>query len=175
MVAKHRSAVLYSTRRHEGNDYFACSRLNGRRSTLGFVGDEICAGWDSIAHFHFVGAFLAYVRSGSDCAGVSSYDQLRRLDLRTGAQASFPASDEESSLVLTLRLRSDGALAWLTDVGFDDNDDATALQLWAAGPAGRAQLLDRSENAHAIPRGSLVLSPGSLAWTKDGAPATATV
>jgi hypothetical protein len=29
--------------------------------------------------------------------------------------------------------------------------------------------------AHAIPRGSLVLSPGSLAWTKDGAPATATV
>ena len=77
--------------------------------------------------------------------------------------------------MLTLRLRSDGALAWLTDVGFDDNDDPTALQLWAAGPAGRAQLLDSAENAHAIPRGSLVLSPGLLAWTKDGAPATAPV
>ena len=175
VVAKHRSAVLYITRGHQGNDYFACSRLNGRRSKLGFVGDEICDGWDNIAHFHFVGAFLAYVRSGSDCAGVSSYDQLGRLDLRTGAQASFRASDEESSLVLTLRLRSDGALAWLTDVGFDDNDDPTALQLWAAGPAGRAQLLDSAENAHAIPRGSLVLSPGLLAWTKDGAPATAPV
>jgi hypothetical protein len=175
VVAKHRSAVLYVTRGHHGNDYFACSRLNGRRSRLGFVGDEICDGWDTIAHFHFVGPFLAFVRSGSDCAGVSSYDQLRRLDLRTGAQATFRASDEESSLVLTLRLRSDGALAWLTDVGFDDNDDPTALQLWAAGPAGRGQLLDSSENDHAIPRGSLVLSPGSLAWTKDGAAATATV
>ena len=29
VVAKHRSAVLYITRGHQGNDYFACSRLNG--------------------------------------------------------------------------------------------------------------------------------------------------
>src|SRR5262249_35908082 len=36
VVAKHRSAVVYATRGHGGNDSFACSRLNGRRSKLGF-------------------------------------------------------------------------------------------------------------------------------------------
>jgi hypothetical protein len=86
------SALVYVGRHaNGGRDYFACSRLSGRRSRLGFAGDEICAGWDEIAHFHFVGPFLAFVRSGSYCVGESSYDQLARTDLRSGARTIFHA------------------------------------------------------------------------------------
>jgi hypothetical protein len=135
------------------------------------VGDEICAGWDDIAHFHFVGPFLAFVRSGSDCVGESSYDQLARVDLRSGARTIFHASDFENSQVLTLRLRSDGALACLAEVGETERD--SMLELWGAGPAGRAQVLDRPDDAHAIARASLVLGPAGLSWTNAGVPAAA--
>jgi hypothetical protein len=173
---KRSTGVVYSVRKRKrssgpGRAWFACSKVVGKRVSLGFVADEPCTDLDSVERPTIAGRYLAFVTTTSDCTGQSGNADVHLVDLNTAravAAVGATTSSEPSSVSVTaLALRADGALAFITNV---DNDYTPIKPWWVyAGDAAGVRALDSSDQ----PLTGLTLTDTTAAWTNNGQPKSA--
>jgi hypothetical protein len=161
----------------KGRSYFACSAPSGRRTSLGFVADEFCAGLDSVGPYSAAGPYLAYADAYLGCDGNSQYAEVYLLDLRGGKTAKVSdaagSSDDVSTArrpVTAIATRPDGAMAWIVDTLNIDTDQPGVFEVWVDDAAGRRQV-DKGTD---VARAPLMLTD-TATWMKGGTSASAPV
>ena len=168
------TVVVYSYRKRDrqagpGRAWVACSKLAGKRISLGFVADEPCTTLDAVEGLRLAGSYLAYVTETSDCTGENGDASVNLVDLKAArlvASAGATSDSLPNSVTITeLSLRADGALAWIAHV------DSERLQPWLvyAGDSSGVRALDSSDT----PLTALTMPDGSVAWTNAGQPRSA--
>jgi hypothetical protein len=166
------SAVVYSVRRKRraggGRQFFACSRLTARKTSLGTVRDP-CSGLAALTPFVTAGPYLAYAGSGEECqeAGETFFAYLFLLDLRTGAKTR--ASTFVAGFVPAggLAVRADGAIAWIAQRVLGNE---RVYEVWVSDAAG-----PRMVDSAATPATALTLTDAAASWSRNGQPMSAPV
>jgi hypothetical protein len=166
--------VVYSSRKRDrkagpGRAWVACSKLAGKRISLGFVADEPCTALDAVEGLRLAGSYLAYATETSDCTGDYGDALVNLIDLKTARHVATDGATSDSLpnsvSIVALSLRADGALAWIVQV------DSEHLQPWLVygSDASGVRALDSSDK----PLGALTLTDGSVSWANNGQPRSA--